>query len=326
MKSHKSSPKRSAAIAAPVAFLLALGLLSLYHSAFSPRRYPRVVDVASSSSSSSSSSSGDAGTCDLTRGEWVPEAAGAAPYYTNLTCPFIDDLQNCMKFGKPSLDFVRWRWRPDGCELPRFNAARFLDAMRGKSIAFVGDSLARNHFKSLLCLLSSVAQPAEVVGAAEREVDATGRVVRRDFYYGSHDFTASLFWSPFLVRANLSNATIGMWDVHLDEPDARWAAHVASFDHVVLSGTNWFLRPSVYHERGRAVARNNNAIVRGSNLRACRATGAARGVPGGPGRHRGRGRRVRREGGAEDGDAGALRERGVEHGRRLRAHAPVPAR
>jgi hypothetical protein len=31
-----------------------------------------------------------------------------------------------------------------------------LHAMRGKSIAFVGDSLARNHFKSLLCILSQV--------------------------------------------------------------------------------------------------------------------------------------------------------------------------
>jgi hypothetical protein len=51
---------------------------------------------------------------------------------------------------------MRWRWRPDGCDLPRFDAARFLEAMRGKSMAFVGDSLARNHFKSLLCLLSKV--------------------------------------------------------------------------------------------------------------------------------------------------------------------------
>ena len=78
------------------------------------------------------------------------------PYYTNLTCPFIDDLQNCMKFGKPSLEFMRWRWQPDGCDLPRFDAARFLEAMRGRSMAFVGDSLARNHVKSLLCILSQV--------------------------------------------------------------------------------------------------------------------------------------------------------------------------
>ncbi|VAI49007.1 unnamed protein product [Triticum turgidum subsp. durum] len=258
-KSGPSSPKRSAAFAAPVAFLLVLVLVTLYDLSFADRRYLRIHGAPSSSSSASSPA------CDLTRGEWVQDAV-EAPYYTNLTCPFIDDHQNCMKFGKPSLEFLRWRWRPDGCELPRFDAARFLEAMRGKSMAFVGDSLARNHFKSLLCLLSRVAQPVEVGG--ESEIDPTGRAVRRDYYYGSHDFTASLFWSPFLVKANLSNATLGMWDVHLDTPDARWASHLAGFDHVVLSGTNWFLRPSVYYEGGRAVACNGGASCVNGNVTA----------------------------------------------------------
>lgn len=91
------------------------------------------------------------------------------------------------------------------------------------------------------------------------EIDVSGRAVRRDYRYGSHGFTASLFWSPFLVKANLSNATLGMWDLHLDKADARWAAHVADFDYIVLSGTNWFLRPSVYYEGGRVMARNSAA-------------------------------------------------------------------
>jgi hypothetical protein len=100
-----------------------------------------------------------------------------------------------------------------------------------------------------------VARPVEV--GTDPEIDATGRAVRRDYYYGSHDFTVSLFWSPFLVKANLSNATLGMWDVNLDKVDGRWAAHVADFDHVIISGTNWFLRPSVYYEGGRAIACNS---------------------------------------------------------------------
>ncbi|XP_047079931.1 protein trichome birefringence-like 19 [Lolium rigidum] len=268
MKSHKqsasSSPKRAAAIAAPVAFLLALGLVLLYDLSFSDRHYYlRIYGASSSAASSLVSAPSPAPACDLTQGEWVPDAA-EAPYYTNLTCPFIDDHQNCMKFGKPSLEFMRWRWRPDGCELPRFDAAAFLHAMRGKSMAFVGDSLARNHFKSLLCLLSKAAQPVEV--GSEPEIDVTGRAVRRDYYFGSHDFTATLFWSPFLVKANLSHATLGMWDVHLDTADPRWAAHVADFDHVVLSGTNWFFRPSVYHEGGRAAACNGGVSCAASNV------------------------------------------------------------
>jgi len=103
------------------------------------------------------------------------------------------------------------------------------------------------------------AQPAEV--RTSPEIDVTGRAVRRDYYYGNHGFTISLFWSPFLVKANQSNATLGQWDLHLDTADDRWAAHVADFDYIVLSGTNWFLRPSVYREGGRAVARNGAAAA-----------------------------------------------------------------
>jgi hypothetical protein len=189
MKLHNINPssrKISVAVATPVLVLLAFAVFSLYDINFADSyQYIRRASSASSSSStttpslattpssstvpdtsssssspinSSSSSTSPAATtveaCDLTRGQWVPD--DEAPYYTNLTCPFIDDLQNCIKFGKPSLEFLRWRWQPDGCDLPRFDAARFLEAMRGKSMAFVGDSLARNHLKSLLCILSQV--------------------------------------------------------------------------------------------------------------------------------------------------------------------------
>jgi hypothetical protein len=51
---------------------------------------------------------------------------------------FIENLQNCRKFDNPSLEFLRWRWRPDGCELALFNPP-FLKAMSGKTMAFIVD-------------------------------------------------------------------------------------------------------------------------------------------------------------------------------------------
>lgn len=93
--------------------------------------------------------------CDLFSGEWVPNPEG--PYYTNATCSdYIQEHQNCMKFGRPDLGFLKWRWKPDECELPIFDPYRFLEMVRGKSLAFVGDSVARNHMQSLICLLSKV--------------------------------------------------------------------------------------------------------------------------------------------------------------------------
>ncbi|GJP29423.1 hypothetical protein CLOM_g16686 [Closterium sp. NIES-68] len=50
--------------------------------------------------------------------------------------------------------FEEYRWQPDGCDLPPFNASDFLTRFRHRTIAFVGDSLSRQQFLSLLCLLA----------------------------------------------------------------------------------------------------------------------------------------------------------------------------
>lgn len=80
---------------------------------------------------------------------------GSEPYY-NSSCSFIAEHQNCFKNGRPDPDFLQWRWRPRACELPRFDPLKFLQRMRNKSWAFIGDSLSRNHVQSFLCMLSTV--------------------------------------------------------------------------------------------------------------------------------------------------------------------------
>ena len=95
-------------------------------------------------------------TCNIFSGEWIPN--NDAPYYTNETCGVIHEYQNCMKHGRPDTGYLKWRWKPDGCELPVFDPAEFLELVRDKSLAFVGDSVARNHMQSLICLLSRVSK------------------------------------------------------------------------------------------------------------------------------------------------------------------------
>ncbi|MCL7031040.1 hypothetical protein MKW94_023291 [Papaver nudicaule] len=90
--------------------------------------------------------------CDLSIREWIPDPSG--PMYSNGSCPFLPDDQNCVKNGRPDSGFLYWRWKPRDCELPRFNAVRFLESMRNKHWAIVGDSISRNHAQSLLCILS----------------------------------------------------------------------------------------------------------------------------------------------------------------------------
>lgn len=92
--------------------------------------------------------------CDIFSGEWVSYPQG--PHYTNSTCWTIQDHQNCMRNGRKDTGYLKWRWKPSGCELPVFDPAEFLKILKGKSLAFVGDSVARNQMQSLLCLLSQV--------------------------------------------------------------------------------------------------------------------------------------------------------------------------
>lgn len=96
----------------------------------------------------------EADKCDIFSGKWIwnPEA----PYYTNVTCTEIHDHQNCMKHGRPDSDYLKWRWKPNGCELPIFDPFLFLDLVRNKSLALVGDSVGRNQMQSLICLLARV--------------------------------------------------------------------------------------------------------------------------------------------------------------------------
>ena len=75
--------------------------------------------------------------CDLYAGKWVYDSAG--PLYTNSSCPVLTQMQNCQGNGRPDKEYENWRWKPAQCNLPQFDAMKFLELMSGKTLAFVGD-------------------------------------------------------------------------------------------------------------------------------------------------------------------------------------------
>ncbi|CAK7323666.1 unnamed protein product [Dovyalis caffra] len=93
-----------------------------------------------------------AGKCNWSRGKWVFDPK--YPLYDS-SCPFIDPQFNCQKYGRPDKYYLKYRWQPFACALPRFNGLYFLEKWRGKKIMFVGDSLALNQWVSLTCLIHS---------------------------------------------------------------------------------------------------------------------------------------------------------------------------
>ncbi|KAH7656080.1 PC-Esterase protein [Dioscorea alata] len=159
----------------------------------------------------------------------------------------IQEHQNCMKNGRPDMDFLKWRWKPDDCELLRFAPKKFLEIFRGKSLAFVGDSLARNQMQSLMCLLSKVEYPKDVSNSSDESF--------RRMYYKTYNFTVSIFWSPYLVKAEEPKSEGSMidrmWKLYLDEVDENWASKIDEFDYVIISDGTWFTRPLLFYEQKR---------------------------------------------------------------------------
>ncbi|KAG9142068.1 hypothetical protein Leryth_026869 [Lithospermum erythrorhizon] len=99
--------------------------------------------------------------CDLFQGSWVFD--NSFPLYDALDCPFIDAGLNCLKNGRPDKDYLKYRWKPDGCDLIRFDGQDFLKRFSGKRIMFVGDSLSSNQWQSLACMLQAAAPSSNYI-------------------------------------------------------------------------------------------------------------------------------------------------------------------
>ncbi|KAG6467456.1 protein ALTERED XYLOGLUCAN 4-like [Zingiber officinale] len=190
-------------------------------------------------------SSGDIGeVCDISEGKWVEEPRGSI--YTNTTCPTMPDIKNCGKYGKDQ-SYVYWRWQPKGCDIPRFEPETFLGMVRGKKMAVIGDSLARDHVESLLCLLSQ----AEIPSITFR--DEIDKCVTWNF--PEHNFTLMVLWTEYIVETipRIENGTVASYEIHLDKASRNWTEKLPGVDYAILSGGNWFFRAVHLYEGGKLI-------------------------------------------------------------------------
>ncbi|CAM0913714.1 unnamed protein product [Alopecurus aequalis] len=181
--------------------------------------------------------------CDYSEGQWV-WAPGHARRYNGTECN-VKDSENCVLNGRPDTGYLDWRWQPSAaaCQLPGFDATKFLSAVRGRHVAFVGDSMARNQAESLVCLLSA-SFPYRVL---YRDPEPWIRKFWR-WRFPSHNVTVSVYWAPFLARATgrSENYSEPHNSVYLDTLGERWSADADTMDVAVVSAGHWFWKPSVY--------------------------------------------------------------------------------
>ncbi|KAG8390272.1 hypothetical protein BUALT_Bualt01G0066400 [Buddleja alternifolia] len=174
--------------------------------------------------------------CDLYNGKWIYDSTG--PLYTNNSCPVLTSTQNCQGNGRPDKDYENWRWKPSQCDLPRFDPRKFLELMRGKTIAFIGDSVARNQMESMLCILWQVEVPKN-----------RGNKRMQRYFFRSTSTMVVRIWSSWLVHQSsepFDFAPAGVTKLHLDQPDEGFMEFITDFDVIVLSSGHWFAKQSVY--------------------------------------------------------------------------------
>ncbi|KAA8530268.1 hypothetical protein F0562_004977 [Nyssa sinensis] len=181
--------------------------------------------------------------CDVFKGYWVPDLNGSL--YTNLSCATIPESKNCFKNGRKDKDFVNWRWKPDECDLPKFDPKTFLRIVRGKKMAFIGDSVARNHMESLVCLLSKEEIPTDIYKDSEDRF--------RTWHFPYYNFTLMILWTRFLVTGEeriINGSKSGVFDLHLDKVDNEWSQKISDIDYAIISDAHWFFRKLYLHEGG----------------------------------------------------------------------------
>ncbi|CAN0840983.1 Protein trichome birefringence-like 23 [Linum grandiflorum] len=169
--------------------------------------------------------------------------------------------QNCMMNGRPDSGYMYWRWKPRRCDLPAFDALRFLVLMRDKTWGLIGDSISRNHVESRLCMLSTVCMSFKglmlVSSRTTVEVYHDKEYRSKRWHFPTYNFTISNLWSPFLVEAAIfedyNGVSTSEVQLQLDKLDKSWIDDYQSLDYIIISSGKWFLKAAVYHE--------NNTVV-----------------------------------------------------------------
>ncbi|KAF7142760.1 hypothetical protein RHSIM_Rhsim05G0225200 [Rhododendron simsii] len=203
--------------------------------------------------------------CDFFSGKWVFDNS-SYPLYNESDCPYMSDQLACHKHGRPDLGYQYLRWQPHNCNLKRFykfrrsigmvsvccacvvsvyahssyclcfsnvwNVTEMWEKLRGKRLMFVGDSLNRGQWISMVCLLQSVIP----VDKRSMSPNAHLTIFRAEEYNATVEF----LWAPLLVDSNSDDPVNHRLDERIMQPDSV-LRHASQWEHADILVFNTYL-------------------------------------------------------------------------------------
>ncbi|XP_038721748.1 protein trichome birefringence-like 35 isoform X3 [Tripterygium wilfordii] len=144
----------------------------------------------------------------------------------------MSDQLACHKHGRSNLGYQNWRWRPHDCNLKRWNMTETWEKLRGKRLMFVGDSLNRGQWSSMVCLLQSVIP----VDKRSMSPNAPLTIFRAKEYNATVEF----LWAPLLVESNSDDPVNHRLDDRIIRPDSV-LKHSSKWGHADILVFNRYL-------------------------------------------------------------------------------------
>ncbi|XVF88912.1 hypothetical protein PTKIN_Ptkin19aG0088900 [Pterospermum kingtungense] len=183
--------------------------------------------------------------CNYAKGKWVID--DRRPLYSGFGCKqWLAPMWACRLMQRQDFAFEKLRWQPEDCEMEEFQVSKFFKRMQHKTLAFVGDSLGRQQFQSIMCMITSGKGSSEVLDVGKEY----GLVIppagtRPDgwaYRFPSTNTTVLYYWSASLCDLEPLNVSDPHTEyaMHLDRPPAFLRQFLHKIDVLVLNtGHHW---------------------------------------------------------------------------------------